>query len=246
MKWLVAALLTVGAAGQDAAPEEKECRDDADYAGFTDEQSHVREFRSEQEVNATVAALQPGEVLVLKNYLNWCGYCHSFITSVRYFSLAATNDAFVEELRDHGYDMPSVKVGAINCACEDGTHCNYHGFPRFHIFYHNDSEPHEFEFKRELARPYVKGRDDCKQASSMIYGLLGEAEHNNSIIFNAAEKFAFCETAEVEEKRPNRRWPDSANHWSEHDAKLSLLGALKDVQTKLETTDDDLILTVQG
>ena len=54
----------------------------------------------------------------------------------------------------------------------------------------------------------------------MIYGLLGISEHDNSIIFDAAQTFAFCEAAEVEEKRPKRRWPDSADHWSEHDAKL--------------------------
>jgi hypothetical protein len=134
MKLLVAAVSVFVAVAQDAVLAEKECRNDADYRNFTKEQSHVVEFSSMEQINATVAALKPGEVLVLKNYLNWCGYCHSFITSVRYFSLAATNVDFVSELRSRGYDMPNVTVGAVNCACESGSHCNYHGFPRFTKF----------------------------------------------------------------------------------------------------------------
>jgi hypothetical protein len=221
---------------------DQECKEWAFYKTMPKSESAVEEFTSDEEIMARVDLLADDEVLVLESYLSYCGVCAAWKPSIKAFSLAATNTTFQDELRAQGKNMPRVVVGAINCACESGDNCNYNGFPIFNWFEKGDRKAKKFEFQQELIFPLVRGKYDCLQASSMVWGTMHITEPKpEDKLFDKSSPF--CTKSETKhETPPTRRWPSTAQGvWNFDDARISFLNVLMDMVRRLENSEGEAL-----
>ena len=243
--WLALAALVQTVNAEEEKKEEegkKACKDWSFYKSMPKSESAIEEFTSDEEIMARVDLLADDEVLFLESYLSYCGVCAAWKPSIKAFSLAATNSTFQDELRAQGKKMPRVITGAINCACESGENCNYNGFPTFNWFEKGDRKAKKFEFKTELIFPLVRGKYDCLQASSMVWGTMKNTDPKpEEKLFDKSSPF--CAKAESSSQiLPTRRWPSVAQAvWNFDDARISFLNILQDMVRRLEHSEGEAL-----